>query len=306
MFSGFVEILPIVIALSVGDGAAWGQERSPSELVRHLTYESDGPDKLAKEMGLISCGQTAADLSAAKELVKFGDRALPEIEAALDTIETGEPLFGARWLLLAYARIGGQAAYPRLKRMMENPKLSDIRSHLSDAMALSLDLTSYVTDSGLLARRLFCFRQEEPRDGLDQLILAWLKGDRVWMEASLGSDARRALDSLLKKKTWAEIRAELIPSQPNGRFAIGYRFQDMGRWGRPSETLDGFYSIIIGRSDTPTLETQFKDASGNNCSVEQIKFIRVGGFEPAHISYLVDNADLTILLRSIASCVSDR
>jgi hypothetical protein len=188
-----------------GRGSSQAQQESPRDLVMFLTCQSDRPGKAPFLMGISSCGSATADYSAAKSLARWGTAAIPDIEAALNSIEqhgeSSEFALGAEWLLAAYAQIQGSAAYPRLRRMMRDPALGFLRIDLDGAAAISLGLTSYLSSSREPARMFHCLRGPQPRDALDQLILAWQRDDRSWLEGSLGPAARAALDSLLKGRT---------------------------------------------------------------------------------------------------------
>src|SRR5206468_571240 len=105
-------------------------------------------------------------------------------------------VLNSKWLLLAYARIRGPAAYPRLRAMADNPRLRYLSGDVDQSLAIALDLTSYISASRI-ANEFVCCRSEEPRHALDQLILAWLQGNRQRMEEALGPHARLSLDSLV-------------------------------------------------------------------------------------------------------------
>lgn len=92
------------------------------------------PDKLVVIYGLSGCRPSNADWRAAMALARLGGAALPDLEKELDSIEKNPQGFGTNWLLLAYARIRGPAAFPRLRRISGG-----------SAVALSLALTSNVS-----------------------------------------------------------------------------------------------------------------------------------------------------------------
>ena len=301
-------LLAFLILLSVNTQTAKAQGKTAADLIRFLTYQSDRPDKGNVRMGLFSCGPVTADLAAAKSLARLGDSAIPEIEKELDAIEmhgyqSGD---GSSWLELAYARIKGPDAYPRLRRMGGNPRLGFDRHNLDSSIALSLSITSYVSDSRLLLRSIRCTRGPEPRDALDQLILAWERNDRLWLEASLGPRASAALNLLLKGRTWADLRAELWHGRSPGGVAVGYRFDIPGRWSAPQETLDEEGSSgAVALPDNPDLETRFKNGSGGDCGRRRVKFLKTPmGAGPGYLMYVVDNFDLGDLLRLIGSCAT--
>ncbi len=112
-------------------------------------------------------------------------------------------------------------------------------------------------------RIIHCSRYEEPRDVLDQLILAWERNDRPLLEASLAPGARAALNSLLAGTTWVGLRGELWPDRSGGGVALGYRFDISGRWSEPEETLeeDRAYGDAALSSANPDLDTLLKPSA---------------------------------------------
>lgn len=293
-----------------GSGTSEAQNRSPSDLIEILTNSPDRPGIDAESMGLFSCGQRSAARAVAMSLARLGDAALPAIERELDASQSLTHEFRDRsiWLQLAYARIRGRAAYPRLRRLEADPSLGPDRRNLDSPIALALNLTSYVSDSRPLAKAIRCNRGPEPRDPLDQLILAWQKGNRPWLESSLGPIGKTALYALLADKTWESMRAELWHDVTDGGVAIGYRFETSGEWSEPEETLGeggssgGNAAVNL---ETPfELETLFTGRSGAECGRTRIRFIRTGGGESPG-RYAVDAADLRELLVLIASCAAE-
>ena len=147
-----VALLGLVTA---GVGSAQTKEQSPADLIRFLTYQSDRPPSFAQEFGQLSCGSEDAEAhdsrAAAASLARLGASALPSLEGALDSIEKkgerSEFSSGAPWLLYAYAKIEGPAAFSRLRRMIARPRLNFFQAGLDNAIALSLGLTSYVSSS---------------------------------------------------------------------------------------------------------------------------------------------------------------
>ena len=277
--------------------------QSPAELIRFLTYQSGRPQGLR---GIVfSCGSSIAqyreDHPVAEALVKMGGSAIPDLEAALDSIEArggkSEFAFNSGWLLDAYARIKGPAAFPRLRTMFSNPQLTLFRSALEHAMALSLGITSYVSDSGELTEMASCSGMFGPKNLLDQLILAWEKNDRHWVEASLGPSAKNALSSMLKNTTWPDLRAKLWRGK-FGDVAVGYAFMTQGWWLGPDEPTE----IRLERTPAnPEIETAFKSKAGSDCGQYRIKFLLTKEY---YFKYLVDNPDLEALLRAIATCAA--
>lgn len=295
-----------IVLAAASRGSNGTQNNSPTGWVRFLSHQSASSDE--KEMeGTFTCGQAAADRDAARSLAKFGNSAIPEIEKELDAMEDRGPRLGdgSPWLELSYARIKGPIAFARLHRMEGDPKAGINRENMDSSIALSLGLTSYVSDSRLLLHNFDCFRGPEPRDALDRLILGWEKNDRQWLEASLGPHAKEALATLLGKSSWYEMRADILQGRLGTNLAIGYRFEILGRWSEPPIVLDERLEGDKPTSDslTPEIETVFKDRSGNDCAKQSVKFI---GQQPdaGQKTFLVDNADVGDLLRAMSSCMA--
>jgi hypothetical protein len=145
----------------------------------------------------------------------MGAAALPDLDKALDSLEQrgDESPFSqnGRWLLLAYAKILGVSALPRLRRMIATPKPGVFVHDLDRAIALSFKMTSYVSAIRHLTRKFYCSRTDEPRDALDQFILAWARGAREWLLTSMGSSGRAALRTLLEKQTWRQCIVDSGP-----------------------------------------------------------------------------------------------
>jgi hypothetical protein len=286
---------------------AVGQERSPSDWIRFLTYQSD--DRRGKPY-LFQCGQVNADRAAARSLAKLGSSAIPDIERALDSLEErgarSEFSLNAGWLPLAYARIEGQAGIPRLRRLIGNPKLEGVlpRVVVDWALALALGLTSMVSDSrGYID--VVC-RAEQPRDALDRLILAWEKNDRAKFVAALGPEARAQLHNAIKGSTWQAWRTNLWPRKGAKGAAVGYRFHTSGKWADPEETLGEprDNEDLSPRTARPDLETQFTDRDGQDCGKLRVSFVNVELDSAGSPLYRVNSSDITQLLRLIGACAS--
>jgi hypothetical protein len=303
-------LLVVFVALLLARGGT-GQtkQRSPGDLIRYLIYQSERPDREASLLGLFSCGHVEEDRAVAASLVKMGISAIPAIEEAIKSIdergEQSEFAMNAVWLLDAYARIKGPAAQPRLRSLIGNPKLVFLQAGLGDSVALSLGLTSYVSEFKVPTNIVDCSRPLEPRHALNQLILAWERNDRPWLEASLGPAARTAMESLLKGRSWASMRAQFWDTKTAGGGAVGYRFAIPGRWSEPEETLEeeAENGDLTPSPLNPEIETLFSNASGGDCGRLRIRFLQTqAGGKRGPLPYLVDNPDLGLLLRLIASC----
>ena len=345
----------------VSNVAAQEEARSPSELIRYLTYQSDRPDRhgmVKGESSFFSCGPSLGeardDRALTKSLVNFGSDAVPALEGALDRFEARgrqSPVASeASWLMLAYAHIKGPSAYPRLRRMYRNPGLFDYAGSLDGSIALAFGFTSYlsaltasqthqqhncVSEGGSTlstkpcvgpnteqpVRFFLCDRANEPRDSLDRLILAWLAGNRVSVEASLGPNPRSTLDHSLAGKSWERLRTQLRSGTSGHVIGIGYRFQVAGRWSEPRETLEEKREPS-NRDDGPSpstfeIETMFYDSSGSECGKRRLSFLATpeqGWYRNGQRSmradgpteYLIDNPDIFDLLRLVNVCAAER
>jgi hypothetical protein len=310
--------MPVILALLgfviVNVGRGQSTERSPADLIKFLTYQSDRQPNPMREFGVFSCGWADVEghenREAAASLVKLGASAIPSLEGALDSVERqgrqSEFTAGATWLLYAYAKLEGPIAYPRLQRMISSPRLNLLQPGLDNAVALSLGLTSYVSSSRRIpaGEMIYC-DGETPRDVLDQLILAWEKNNLPSLEASLGPSAKAALQSLLRGKDWEAIRADLWRGKSGGNVAMGYRFDTAGRLAKPVETLEEEERQVVDLARIPMnfeLDTLLKNGSGGDCGKRRIKFFSPKDKETVVVKYLVDNTDLQDLLSSIAAC----
>jgi hypothetical protein len=314
-------LLPLVllVMLPTPKGISQLGDQSAVGLIRYLTYQSGRPGKAQRE-ALFECGMDIAaarqDRKAANSLVKLGASAVPDIEMALDSMEKRGPqspfIFNGSWLLIAYARIMGTAAYPRLQGMIGNPRLREYEYFLDTAAAISLGLTSYVDGFGEgYGVGVTCWAKE-PRDALDRLILAWERNDRASLEDSLGPRAKSALRSLLKDQTWRQLRSKLWHDWTGRGVAMGYRFDTPGPWAQPRETLDESLAAARTNLDTsrltvdPKLDAVLSNKSGRDCGRQRVQFLTsedsLFHFLPM---YLVDSSDLGNLLRSISACATE-
>jgi hypothetical protein len=288
--------------------SAFGQlgTKSVPELIASLRNTERQQNANRAHIGVVGCGITQELLrkrSVARELGSRGEAAVPELDRVLESIERdGEdsPYFSG-WFLFAYARAQGPAAASLLVRMRRSPKLDSLQISLDQAIALSLGLTSYVS-SGRVSGHVIICRRPEPKDALNEFLLALMRGDRSELESSLGPGARMALDRLLEDKSWESVRQELWPAPPGGQSAVGYLFDIRGRWSEPEETLeenrndgdDPLTSAVVA------LDTQFKTSAGKTCAKFLVGFKKVSQFGRAR--YLVDNTNLKELIGSIGVC----
>jgi len=128
------------------------------------------------------------------------------------------------------------------------------------------------------------------------------------MEEALGPRARLALGSLIARRSWFELRAEMWHGAATSDFALGFRFDEAGDWSKPEDTLDqGLQdrrrSVDAPLPSDPALMTQFVGISGRDCGSRKIGFVRLPG-TPAWLptKYLVDDPDVGALLRAITDC----
>lgn len=194
--------------------------------------------------------------------------------------------------------------------MIARPRLNFFQAGLDNAIALSLGLTSYVSSSRRVyaGETIYC-DGETPRDVLDQFILAWEKNNRPSIEASLGPNAKAALQSLLEGRTWAAMRADVWTGKSRGDVAMGYRFDNAGRLTKPAETLieeDAEHQVVDHARipENVELDAFLTNSSGDDCGKRKIKF-----FSPKDtvvLKYFIDNSDLRDLLSAIAACAAVR
>ena len=339
-----VTVLVAVGILFGNNAAAQSPPGSPDALVRYLTYQSDRPNMhgmVKGESSVFSCGpflgEARDDRALTNRLVAMGSSAVGSLEEALNSLEAnGEKspvALKANWLLLAYAKIQGPAASPRLRRMIGKPIVRDYARSLDESVALSLGLTSYVstfrkltehqckvgdsdavslssrpckpTSSEIPIRDIRCDRSEEPRDALNQLILGVETGDRLLIGWSLGPQAKSALRQL-PKKTMRATRLRSGSDSP----AVGYRFAVAGRWSEPDENLvqDRPQGDLGGNYINPELEASFTNRAGGSCGHARIRFSStpVVPIPNGPRDYAVEYEDLAGLMNVISACANDR
>jgi hypothetical protein len=337
-----VTVVLTVVLLLASKASGQTPPTSPVDLVRYLTYQSDRPDAHGAEKGQFSAfscgpllGEARDDRALANRLVAMGDSALPALEQALSSLEANgvkSPFASeAEWLLLAYAEIKGPAASTRLRRMIGKRLLKDYAVSLDESVALSLGLTSYVSafrktndhqcsvensDAVILPSRpckpasreipietFHCDRGGEPRDALDQFILALETGNRLLLEWSIGPQAKSTVRQLPKRTTGA-IRVHSGSGAP----ALGYRFAVAGRWSEPDENLvqDRRPGNLAGTYINPELETSFSTRTGRLCGQTRIQFSStpMTRFPGGPWQYFVDSPDLVKLINVIAACAN--
>jgi hypothetical protein len=242
-------------------------------------------------------------------LVRLGTSALPAVEKAETSIERSglQSRYGSNaWLLLnVYATLAGGAAYQRLAALAADPRFSSL--DLSELIAVSLGLTSYVVSSKPLGYSGTCGTFFQPRNALNLFILAWEKKDRAWLETSLGPDGRAALADLVKSGSRSAL---LAPTESGGAVrdvAIGYRFMISDPWAEASLRLREDNQIpdnVVPSQLNPEIETAFTNRSGDVCGSHQVKFTYTlqAGIAAGPLAYVIDSRDLEALFRTLEGC----
>jgi hypothetical protein len=245
----------------------------------------------------------------ALELTNLGNTALPEIEQALMSIErrgqSSQFFPGLGWLLDAYVHIRRQGAFSRMVQIVNSRRLASLRVNIDYQVALSLDLTSYISDSRQLVSQP-C-RPLEPKDALNKLILAVENRDLGQIRASLGPDALDKLLSLVLESPSQTLEQELLSEHDPVKHAraMGYRFDFEGKWSKPEDLLrgaDAGRDAVPGLAPDPELKTSFVDGHGSGCGTYEVDFQSV--LQGPRSAYLVNNRDIDGLLRLIVACES--
>jgi hypothetical protein len=298
----------------VGTGAAPAQDNtSASGLIRYLTYQTNRPGKEDLLFGPFTCGtgfaEAEQDREIATELAALGESAVPAIEGALDSIVArgfgSEFIINSEWLMYAYAKIKGPDAFERLQRLKARPELGSREYSLDGAISLSLGLTSYA-DSRRGPPMVVC-REQEPRDALDSVILAWERNSRPSLESAIGPNGKAALQAAVSQHGWDSLRKDLPPKTAAISVAVGYRFDIPGSWSAPVETLDPETNHPPHPApNVVAIRTHFKNRSGGACITFPVKFVRLQDRQSSSFEYFVDNADLEDLLGVISRCASEK
>ncbi len=278
--------------------------KSADELIRVLTYQDGRPLGLI-HAGMFTCGSSRMAEEEARALVRsivaLGPDAFHALEAAISDIEghdSQSPFpVNEGYLLEAYAQVRGVAAAPRLQRMLRNPRLDYLDGHIKQAIAEAMGLTRYVTESGRLLRTFSCNGLLDPTIFLNQLILAWAKNDREWVERSLGPRAKESLAKLLGNRPWGDLCSEIWRGRQRSTWAIGYRFESKGWWSAPVNPDEA------KTEESPEIKTIFTYSSGVECASHTLRFAGTKTKDfVASRTFLVDSEDMESLLRTIASC----
>jgi hypothetical protein len=249
------------------------------------------------------------------ELLSLGTSALPAMEQRLDLLEAqgiSKYLCGLEWLLYVYAQLRHEDAYPRLKRMLTNPKLSITHQEIQSGMAASLDLTSVVSTLDRPGKirpslmRLWALgshenlRGELPQNQLNEFIVGWLKADRQAMERPLSRTAKDSLNRLVQARTWNALRRGLAIDKAQVPVEIGYKLDlPEGMVEPPGKDLhfrrEAFTKRIAGR-------VEFY-AGGKSCGRSAVEFLDTHpDFNLYEWHYVIDNADVTSLIAALRRC----
>ncbi len=289
-----------VVAL-LAAAIAFGQtsKETPDSLIRFLAGD---PEKVTgHDIGVVSCGipPPSKEEAVTRALVRLAPASLPAIERALESIERdglrSEFTRASNWLLMAYGKILGSQALPRLRRFEANGRRS-----MDGSFAVAMGLTSYVSEVRGIPGRLVMDDGSifpcgggtpEPSDFLDRFIALWLFDHRGAFEQNLGPRAASAFASLIDGRSWSDLRAVYRP----GVRAVGYRVESKGSWPGPWERLDEARPASERPVD-PEFDVEFVDAAGVGCGRHRVRFSGMG------FAYKIDNADLSELLSVVSNC----
>jgi hypothetical protein len=201
-----------------------GRPYSAEESLKRLAAPT-----LAEEMELSPCSISRQLSPMVDDLVRHGPQALPEVERAVDSLESNAAASPYRvlagYLLGAYARMKGQDAMPRLLRLRESSRGSALRNDASGAIGVALGLTDYIASGDKPGRVFHCDGGEHPKDAASLFIRAWLDGDRAWLERNLTEGSRRQLAGLAGSGNWQEFRGRYWRAGSDPDMAVGYRLK---------------------------------------------------------------------------------
>lgn len=255
--------------------------------------------------GVGSCGSVGEQARLARLLVRAGSKALPLIEREFQRAGVKDSELGivSTWFEPIYARILGASAFSILKYRAGQTGDSPRRRNVDHALAISLGITSYVSDTRMPSRELSCLGDGGPRVALDRVIVGWLKADRSWLETALGSKSKAALSRLLGDEPWESFHARQMHGAP-GALAVGYRLKAEDH---PNFSSPGYEFVERapddGREDSGlpvVIEVTVFDAKGGRCGAMPVAFAKTGG--SAWLTYRVDEDAIGPLLVMVASC----
>jgi hypothetical protein len=266
---------------------------SPSQLVKFVTYQNRS-EVFDATLNCVATGPAKRDQEAIERLVSLGEQSVPALEEEFGAIskkgDSARHSPNTALLLYAYARIGGTRAFPLLRDMELSQHFSFATVPLDGAIAVAMGLTSYLSIAHPSLRVLVACQGQQPRNALDQMIVAWERGDPLWFETSLGETAARAV-AVKDDDEWQAFRRTFWRDAPNA--AIGYKFQVPGSLTEPSPNEEGKLDV----------DTAFYDRNGRNCGNMMIKFIQGAPSKPpGYLRYVVDNPNIADVLRLISAC----
>jgi hypothetical protein len=307
----FALFVPVLFLSALVSDAAHAQAppTSASELIRLLS-DNRPNEESPNEIHMFTCGETdedRRDRALARQLALLESANSGQLDEVLGSIEKsgqGSAFFkNTGWFSLAYASARGPAAVPRLRSMIQNPKLATFRVGLDRAVALSLGITSYISSLREGEPTTIC-RRGEPRDALDKLIASLERNDRSELESGLGPSALSSLNEMLVKKSWSMLYRDVWHTTRGLQSAVGYLFDDVsGRWAEPEETLDetrGYGKAPLS-AEAVTLNTKFTTARGRECGSYAVEFQKIKE-PPGLVSYRINNSNLEGLLRLVNAC----
>jgi hypothetical protein len=300
--------LAVLYAMEGLISSLWGQKPSrvdldrlsPSQLVKFVTYRNRAED-FDGTLNCVATGPAKRDQEAIERLVSLGERSVPALEEEFRAIskkgDNAQYSPNTELLLSAYARIRSARAFPLLRDMDLSQHFRFATASLDGAIAVALSLTSYLSIAHLSAR-VFACQGQQPGDALDQMIVAWERGDRLWFETSVGEAATRAI--AVKDDEWQAFRRTFWRDAPDA--AIGYKFQVPGNLSEPSMRTP-IQARVPNGEEKFDVDTAFYDRNGRNCGHMMIEFIQSATPKPpGYLRYAVDNSNIADVLQLISAC----
>ncbi len=299
----------VALVTSLGT-AALSAQTSPSaeDLVASLTME---------KACTTSAFTTPHEKRKAMALLALGAAALPAIAKGLDVLlERQDPrnLCGAEWFLYAFARIRGEAAYPRLAELLVSPQLRPLNRQIGNAMVVSLGLTSLVSALDVPGqkpgdtRASLAYAQADgyrvPQSSLDLFLLGWIQGRDGLIEESLSPVAREGFRRLRSSPAWDRLRYPASLDGGRSILGVGYKL-----W-----LPDGM--VDLPGSDSPLRLDEPHDrnvsgraefySNGKSCAEHTLHFLDVAGSSQSpdlKWHFVIDNSDIEALLNSLTKCI---
>jgi hypothetical protein len=301
--------IAVLYALGGLISSLWGQKPSsldldrlsPSQLVKLVTYQNRAED-FDGTLNCVATGPAKRDQEAIERLVSLGERSVSALEEEFGAIskkgDNAQYSKNTALLLYAYARIRGARAFPLLRDMDLSQRFSFAAVPLDGAIAVALGLTSYLSIAHPSLRVLVECQGQQPRDALDQMVVAWERGDLLWFETGLGETAARAV--AVNDEDWQAFRRTFWRDAPNA--AIGYKFQVPGNLSEPSMRTP-IQARVPNGEEKFDVDTAFYDRNGRNCGHMMIEFIQSATPKPpGYLRYAVDNSNIADVLQLISAC----